>query len=193
MGSARERVHRGNERLAPLSEAKMVHHFDHRFGTYEGQTDAQRTREVAEPMTRRTGIRVATIPYLLSRPPRSKLAEGPGYRGGSSLAMSPAAPSCELSLLRSFPAQPLDTSSRSCSHAKPGGRRFVRECVATRWTRAPESWGLSLAYFILTACCLHPPTPCRSLGSEFDLLDWLLPRASNSSSRRGTLRPSQAM
>jgi hypothetical protein len=25
----------------PLIEAKMVHHFDHRFGTYEGQTEAQ--------------------------------------------------------------------------------------------------------------------------------------------------------
>ncbi|XXF81228.1 N-6 DNA methylase [Myxococcaceae bacterium GXIMD 01537] len=29
------------QRALPLIEAKMVHHFDHRFGTYEGQTDAQ--------------------------------------------------------------------------------------------------------------------------------------------------------
>lgn len=29
------------QRALPLVEAKMVHHFDHRFGTYEGQTDAQ--------------------------------------------------------------------------------------------------------------------------------------------------------
>lgn len=28
-------------RYLPLVEAKMVHHFDHRFGTYEGQTEAQ--------------------------------------------------------------------------------------------------------------------------------------------------------
>ncbi|MGB8295129.1 MAG: restriction endonuclease, partial [Polyangia bacterium] len=28
-------------RYAPLYEAKMVHHFDHRFGTYDGQTQAQ--------------------------------------------------------------------------------------------------------------------------------------------------------
>ncbi len=28
-------------RYLPLIEAKMVHHFDHRFGTYEGQTEAQ--------------------------------------------------------------------------------------------------------------------------------------------------------
>ncbi|MFA1550734.1 Eco57I restriction-modification methylase domain-containing protein [Actinomadura chokoriensis] len=27
--------------MSPLYEAKMVHHFDHRFGTYEGQTQAQ--------------------------------------------------------------------------------------------------------------------------------------------------------
>lgn len=32
---------RGDERMLPLYEAKMVHHFDHRLGTYEGQTQAQ--------------------------------------------------------------------------------------------------------------------------------------------------------
>jgi hypothetical protein len=32
---------RGIEVYLPLYEAKMVHHFDHRFGTYEGQTEAQ--------------------------------------------------------------------------------------------------------------------------------------------------------
>ncbi|KWX00547.1 restriction endonuclease [Carbonactinospora thermoautotrophica] len=29
------------KRMLPLYEAKMIHHFDHRFGTYEGQTQAQ--------------------------------------------------------------------------------------------------------------------------------------------------------
>lgn len=29
------------ERMLPLVEAKMIHHFDHRYGTYEGQTEAQ--------------------------------------------------------------------------------------------------------------------------------------------------------
>ena len=32
---------KGEAVYLPLFEAKMVHHFDHRFGTYEGQTDAQ--------------------------------------------------------------------------------------------------------------------------------------------------------
>jgi len=32
---------KGNKRMLPLYEAKMVHHFDHRYGTYEGQTEAQ--------------------------------------------------------------------------------------------------------------------------------------------------------
>ncbi len=32
---------RGEQTYLPLYEAKMVHHFDHRFGTYEGQTDSQ--------------------------------------------------------------------------------------------------------------------------------------------------------
>jgi hypothetical protein len=32
---------RGGERMLPLCEAKMVRYFDHRYGTYEGQTEAQ--------------------------------------------------------------------------------------------------------------------------------------------------------
>ncbi|MGX4652999.1 Eco57I restriction-modification methylase domain-containing protein [Micromonospora sp. SCSIO 07396] len=32
---------RGGERMLPLYEAKMAHHFDHRLGSYEGQTEAQ--------------------------------------------------------------------------------------------------------------------------------------------------------
>jgi hypothetical protein len=32
---------RDGERMLPLYEAKMIHHFDHRWGTYEGQTQAQ--------------------------------------------------------------------------------------------------------------------------------------------------------
>jgi hypothetical protein len=32
---------RGSERCLPLFEAKMIHHFDHRFSTYEGASQAQ--------------------------------------------------------------------------------------------------------------------------------------------------------
>ncbi|MFE5005483.1 Eco57I restriction-modification methylase domain-containing protein [Streptomyces sp. NPDC056696] len=32
---------RGEERLLPLYEAKMLHHYDHRFSTYEGATEQQ--------------------------------------------------------------------------------------------------------------------------------------------------------
>ncbi len=31
----------GGQRMLPLYEAKMLHHYDHRLGTYEGQTQAQ--------------------------------------------------------------------------------------------------------------------------------------------------------
>ncbi|MEU1516875.1 DNA methyltransferase [Streptomyces sp. NPDC005811] len=31
----------GSQRYLPLYEAKMLHHYDHRLGTYEGQTEAQ--------------------------------------------------------------------------------------------------------------------------------------------------------
>ena len=32
---------RGAKRMLPLYEAKMIHHFDHRLGSYDGQTEAQ--------------------------------------------------------------------------------------------------------------------------------------------------------
>ncbi len=32
---------RAGERILPLYEAKMIHYFDHRYGTYQGQTEAQ--------------------------------------------------------------------------------------------------------------------------------------------------------
>lgn len=38
------------QRLLPLIEAKMVHHFNHRFSTYEGQTEAQRRMNKAPEM-----------------------------------------------------------------------------------------------------------------------------------------------
>ena len=36
-----DRFEKDGEVLLPLYEAKMIHHFDHRFGTYEGQSKAQ--------------------------------------------------------------------------------------------------------------------------------------------------------
>jgi hypothetical protein len=34
-------IERGDERMLPLYEAKMIRYFDHRLGTYKGQTEAQ--------------------------------------------------------------------------------------------------------------------------------------------------------
>ena len=36
-----DRFERNGEVMLPLYEAKMVHQFDHRFGSYEGQSGAQ--------------------------------------------------------------------------------------------------------------------------------------------------------
>jgi hypothetical protein len=42
---------RNSERYLPLYEAKMLHHFDHRFGTYEGQTQAQANQNKLPELT----------------------------------------------------------------------------------------------------------------------------------------------
>ena len=38
---------RDGERMLPLYEAKMIHHFDHRLGTYRGQPKRQANRDAA--------------------------------------------------------------------------------------------------------------------------------------------------
>ncbi|EIV91337.1 DNA methyltransferase [Frankia sp. QA3] len=40
----------GPDRMIPLYEAKMVHHFDHRYGTYDGQTEAQAKQNILPPL-----------------------------------------------------------------------------------------------------------------------------------------------
>ncbi len=56
--------HREDEQYLPLYEGKMVWHFDHRFGTYEGQTEAQ-ARQNKLPELR---DKEHTDPFLFSLP-----------------------------------------------------------------------------------------------------------------------------
>jgi SOS-response transcriptional repressor LexA len=42
---------KGKLRYVPLYEAKMVHHFDHRLGTYDGQTQAQSNQGILPRLT----------------------------------------------------------------------------------------------------------------------------------------------
>ena len=58
------RFTRGAETMLPLYEAKMVHHFDHRFGTYLAQTEAQ-ARQGKLPETTDAGH---ADPWLVSQP-----------------------------------------------------------------------------------------------------------------------------
>ena len=56
--------YKGNERCMPLYEGKMVSYFDHRFGTYEGQTQSQANQGKLPEMTEQQH----TDPSLLSIP-----------------------------------------------------------------------------------------------------------------------------
>ncbi|MDQ2880211.1 MAG: SAM-dependent methyltransferase [Actinomycetota bacterium] len=55
---------RDGDRMLPLVEAKMVHHFDHRLGTYEGQTQAQANVGTLPRLTpeQKADPRYATLP-----------------------------------------------------------------------------------------------------------------------------------
>jgi hypothetical protein len=60
----RNAFHKGNEIYLPLYEGKMVWHFDHRFGTYEGQTQAQANQNKLPEFSEKQHDN----PYLLSMP-----------------------------------------------------------------------------------------------------------------------------
>ncbi len=56
--------HKGGEACLPLYEGKMIWHFDHRFGTYEGQTQAQANQGKLPELTEQQHA----DPFLLSMP-----------------------------------------------------------------------------------------------------------------------------
>ena len=65
--------------MLPLYEAKMIHHFDHRFGTYDGQTQAQAnmgTLPRLDPKQHDDPHR-RCLASLLGRPNRGRRAPGP--------------------------------------------------------------------------------------------------------------------
>jgi hypothetical protein len=51
--------HKDDARMSPLVEAKMVHHYDHRFGSYEGQSDKQANQALRLPVQLRARLRRA--------------------------------------------------------------------------------------------------------------------------------------
>ncbi len=56
--------YKGGEACLPLYEGKMIWHFDHRFGTYEGQTQAQANQNKLPELSKEQHAN----PYLLSIP-----------------------------------------------------------------------------------------------------------------------------
>jgi N-6 DNA Methylase len=59
----KENVYQSNfEQAFPLYEAKMIHHFDHRLGTYEGQTQAQANLGTLPPFSSAEHIQCARFP-----------------------------------------------------------------------------------------------------------------------------------
>ena len=63
---------KGADRMLPLYEAKMIHHFDHRFGMYEGQTQAQANMGTLPRLTPAQRPIPTALPCLATGSPRRK-------------------------------------------------------------------------------------------------------------------------
>ncbi|WP_345047276.1 Eco57I restriction-modification methylase domain-containing protein [Streptomyces rameus] len=73
---------RGAERLLPLYEAKMLHHYDHRFSTYEGASDKQLNKGTLPRLTAERHQDAAACPVPRYWVPEQDVANGESSRRG---------------------------------------------------------------------------------------------------------------
>lgn len=77
---------RGSEQYLPLYEAKMVHHYDHRFGDYAAKLEGSESTALPDvPLAQLADPAYQPLPRYWVQPPRSTPASpAGGIVGGSS-------------------------------------------------------------------------------------------------------------
>ncbi len=184
----RENVfYRGEERYLPLYEAKMIWHFDHRFGTYEGQTQAQANQgklpefdgvQHADPLL------FPRSQYWVHETDFSAALRGDytaflGFRDVTNSAV------LRTSVFSIFPVTP-------CNHKLPlvflnqkpsVNLLYLESCFASfifDYIARQKIGGTSFGFFILKQLPVLPPTTYQQSCSWFptqSLGDWVAPRA----------------
>ncbi|MCC0094805.1 N-6 DNA methylase [Streptomyces flavotricini] len=79
---------REDERLLPLHEAKMLHHFDHRFSTYEGATEKQLNKGTLPRFTLEEHQDAAAAPMPRYWVPKQDLPTGEFDRNGLEIKLA---------------------------------------------------------------------------------------------------------
>ncbi|MFZ3493964.1 Eco57I restriction-modification methylase domain-containing protein [Streptomyces sp. 5.8] len=76
---------RGEERLLPLYEAKMLHHYDHRFSTYENATEKQLNKGTLPRFTLEQHQDAAAVPLPRYWVPEHDVATGEANKNGTEI------------------------------------------------------------------------------------------------------------
>ncbi|MEU0395775.1 DNA methyltransferase [Streptomyces sp. NPDC006208] len=79
---------RGNERLLPLYEAKMLHHYDHRFSTYEGATEKQLNKGTLPRLTVEQHQDAAAVPMPRYWVPEQDVPTGEFDKDGQEIKLA---------------------------------------------------------------------------------------------------------
>ncbi|WP_281156330.1 DNA methyltransferase [Streptomyces sp. HYC2] len=79
---------RGDERLLPLYEAKMLHHYDHRFSTYEGATEKQLNKGTLPRLTVEQHQDAAAVPMPRYWVPEQDVPTGEFDKNGKEIKLA---------------------------------------------------------------------------------------------------------
>ncbi|MGI5144299.1 Eco57I restriction-modification methylase domain-containing protein [Streptomyces sp. CA-106110] len=79
---------RGDERLLPLYEAKMLHHYDHRFSTYEGATEKQLNKGTLPRLTVEQHQDAAAVPMPRYWVPEQDVPTGEFDKNGREIKLA---------------------------------------------------------------------------------------------------------
>jgi len=175
-----------NELMLPLYEAKMVHHFDHRFGTYDGQTQAQANKGFLPYLTPEDHAKPLLLPesryWVDVQHVEAKLDERwspPWFLGWRDV--------CRNSDIRTvIPAVlPRDAVGHKfplmCPSQKPAGALLANlTSFALDYAARQKVGGTSLTLFILKQFPVLPPSAYDPQPpwdpTTKTLADWILPR-----------------
>lgn len=78
---------RGEERLLPLYEAKMLHHYDHRFSTYQGATEKQLNQGTLPRLTVEQHQDASTVPMPRYWVPEQDVPTGEIDKNGKEITL----------------------------------------------------------------------------------------------------------
>ncbi len=135
---------RNTDCMLPLYEARMANQFDHRFGTYEGQTQAQ--------------ANMGTLPHFTSE-----------QKDDPNIVVMPRYWVAETEALRR-----LDRRHFSCKSALLGHRRIARNTDERSSIATLIPWGAASYGFILTAGPFAHELACLAAAYNSFIYDYLL-------------------